>query len=113
VTALLLFDECLSPRLPLALADVFPSGIHAAELGLQGGADTAIYRAALETGRTIVTRDSDFIALALARRAPPPKIIVLRGPNATRREIEVRMRSRQDEIATFHEDLSQAVLLLV
>ena len=56
----LLFDQNLSPQLAARLSDVFPGSLHVRELGLERAPDKEVWRAALERGLVIVTRDSDF-----------------------------------------------------
>ncbi|MBL9186567.1 MAG: DUF5615 family PIN-like protein [Opitutaceae bacterium] len=63
----LLFDENLSPTLFTSLADIFPGSEHVRNLGLVRAADPLIWRHALETGFTIVSKDEDFHHLSFLR----------------------------------------------
>ena len=56
----LLFDENLSPRLPRALADLYPDSAHVHECGLGSADDARIWDYAKQNGFTIVSKDSDF-----------------------------------------------------
>ena len=56
----LLFDQNLSPRLPLLLRDLYPGSVHVRELGLKDAEDAAIWDYARTHGIVIVSKDSDF-----------------------------------------------------
>ncbi len=44
----LLFDENLSPKMVMALADVFPESVHVNRVGLGAGSDDDVWRYANE-----------------------------------------------------------------
>ena len=56
----LLFDQNLSPRLTLALQDLFPESLHVRDIGLGSVEDLAVWTYAKDHGCTIVSKDSDF-----------------------------------------------------
>jgi hypothetical protein len=56
----LLFDENLSPKLPLLVAATFPDSKHIRELGLKGHADEEIWNYAEANGFTAISKDKDF-----------------------------------------------------
>lgn len=56
----ILLDENLSPRLALALADVYPGSESVRECGLRGCSDIEVWRYAQASGFAIVSKDSDF-----------------------------------------------------
>ncbi|MGA2182121.1 MAG: DUF5615 family PIN-like protein [Bryobacteraceae bacterium] len=69
----LLFDANLSPRLVDRLAELFPDSVHVFDTGLaRFTPDETIWEHAGAHGFTIVTADSDFLALASSRGAPAP-----------------------------------------
>ena len=70
----LLFDENLSPALPVRLAGLFPDSAHVRNLGLARAPDTLIWQHALEHGFAIVSKDEDFHHLSFLRGAPPKVI---------------------------------------
>ena len=73
----LLFDANLSPKLVRRLADLFPDSVHVFDTGLASFVtDERIWEYASTHGLTIVTADSDFLALAESRGAPP-KVVQL------------------------------------
>jgi len=74
----LLLDENLSPRLTPRLAPLFPGLTHVRDVGLKQASDEAIWKWAKQNGYTIVTTDSDFVALS-AGRGWPPKVVHLKS----------------------------------
>jgi Domain of unknown function (DUF5615) len=63
----LLFDENLSPRLVAALADVYAASAHVHECGLGSADDIAIWQYAKDNDFTIVSKDSDLLAVTVVR----------------------------------------------
>ena len=61
----LLFDQNLSPRLTLSLADIFPDSAHIRDVGMKDATDTIIWEYAKKNGFVIVSKDSDFQARSL------------------------------------------------
>lgn len=106
-----LFDENLSWRLVKRLADLYPACAHVNELGLERGADEAIWKRAAAEGFVIVSKDDDFRQRAMVYGAPP-KTIWLRLGNASTAEIENVLRARAADIRTFTIDTNEAMLIL-
>jgi predicted nuclease of predicted toxin-antitoxin system len=98
----LLFDEHSSDRLPDRLADLHPASLHVVTLGLLGASDEAIWRAAVEHGCILITKDEDFHRLSVLRGAPP-KVIWLRLGNCTTDQIEQLLRAHQQDVQRFVE----------
>ena len=68
----LLFDANLSPKLANRLASLFPGSSHVFNQGLHcETADPIIWRYARDHGFTVVTTDSDFLAIAEKEGHPP------------------------------------------
>jgi predicted nuclease of predicted toxin-antitoxin system len=67
----LLFDQNLSPRLVIQLADVFPDSQHVFQLGLDRASDDDIWTYARDHEFIIVTKDADFSELSALRGFPP------------------------------------------
>ncbi|MGH8116275.1 MAG: DUF5615 family PIN-like protein [Rhodanobacteraceae bacterium] len=67
----LLFDENLSPKLAMALADLFPDSTHVHRVGLGSAPDTEVWVFARTHGFTLVSKGSDFHELSLLRGYPP------------------------------------------
>jgi predicted nuclease of predicted toxin-antitoxin system len=96
----LLFDEQLSSRLCSMLASDYPDSLHVGPIGLGGGPDEAVWRAAAERGCVLVTKDEDFHRLSVLRGAPP-KVIWIRLGNAPTEEIARLLRERREDILRF------------
>jgi predicted nuclease of predicted toxin-antitoxin system len=73
----LLFDESLSPRLVLLLADLFPASESALRNGFARAGDRRILDYAAAHGFILVSTDSDFEHLL--RQTPGAKAVILRS----------------------------------
>ena len=73
----LLFDENLSHKLGVRLAELYPESAHVVEFGLLESADREIWEFAKAGDFVIVSTDSDFYELATTI-GPPPKVVWLR-----------------------------------
>jgi len=84
----LLLDANLSWRLTTDLSEYFDECIHVNQTELPKPAkDTEIWNFAAANGYIIVTQDSDFLNL-FETRGYPPKIVLLRVGNISRKEAE-------------------------
>lgn len=70
----LLLDENLSPRLIPNLLSLFAGLTHVRDVGLKQADDQIIWEWARANAHTIISADSDFVAL-IQRLDPPPKLI--------------------------------------
>jgi len=107
----LFFDQNLSPRLVLALGDVFPDSVHVREVGMARAIDDQVWTHALDEGLLIVSKDADFHQRAFLS-APPPKVIWIRLGNCTTAEIEKLLRDQLAAIQLFVADPHAAFLAL-
>lgn len=107
----LLFDQNLSPRLTLRLADQYPDVTHVAHVGLERATDLEVWEFAAARGYTIVTKDSDFGDISLLRGSPP-KIVWLRLGNCTTGDVERVLRRAHTAIADFLDDSAASILEL-
>jgi predicted nuclease of predicted toxin-antitoxin system len=100
-----LFDENLAPRLPVALADLYPNSVHVTGIGLKGTSDTAVWAYAAAGGFVLVTKDEDFHRLSVLRGFPP-KVLWLRLGNCSTADVAHLLRSRLEQVVAFamHED---------
>lgn len=96
----LLFDENLSPKLPILLAAVFPGSLHVRDCGLLGRADEALWGYARDQEMTIVSKDADFHERSLLYGAPP-KLVRLRIGNCTRERLVRLIPSTRRRFAGF------------
>jgi predicted nuclease of predicted toxin-antitoxin system len=87
----LLFDQNLSHRLPVRLADLFPGSAHVRAAALDQAPDDHIWEHAKANGFCIVTQDSDFAERSRLYGAPP-KVVWLRCGNATPQQVESILR---------------------
>jgi predicted nuclease of predicted toxin-antitoxin system len=105
----LLFDANLSPRLVVRLAELFPDSAHVFATDLaRFTPDETIWEYAQANGFTIVTADSDFLALANSRGAPP-HVVHLENCNYRTAQVEALLRRHAISIAEL-ERSSRAIL---
>ena len=107
----LLFDENLSPKLPLSLGDIFPGSAHVHDCGLGNKSDTLIWKYAGENGFTIVSKDADFHARSVLKGAPP-KLIWRRTGNCSSKEVAGLIRRNSVVIHTFEQNTADCFLVL-
>ena len=105
----LLLDENLSPRLIPRLSPLFPGLTHVRDVGLNRASDEAIWEWAKQNSYTIVTTDSDFVALS-ARRGWPPKVVHLEKCDFPLRIIEELLRKNAVRISEFDKESRTGVL---
>jgi predicted nuclease of predicted toxin-antitoxin system len=95
----LLFDANLSPKPVVRLAELFPGSAHVYHTGLDRvTSDFTIWRYARANGYTIVTADSDFLALADEYGAPP-HVVRLENCNYKTAKLEAVLRRHAIRIA--------------
>jgi predicted nuclease of predicted toxin-antitoxin system len=107
----LLFDQNLSPKLVIRLADLFPGSCHVQAAGLDCVDDNQVWAHAKQNGLTIVTKDEDFNNLCVVR-GHPPKVIWLQLGNCTTAQVETLFRNRFAEIEAFENDGTAGTLVL-
>jgi predicted nuclease of predicted toxin-antitoxin system len=105
----LLFDQNLSFKLCLAIADLFPEASHVGLLGLSEAGDRDVWEYAKANGFTIVSRDVDFAEMAVLLGSPP-KVIWLRGGNQSTPAISSLIRHHAELIVSFGNDNDTACL---
>lgn len=105
----LLFDHNLSQRLVEALADLYPGSAHVLQLSLASADDSEIWEFAREKEYIIVTKDQDFNDLSFLQGFPPKVIWIQRGDCSTK-EAENWLRVYHEQIETFSNDETIAVL---
>lgn len=107
----LLFDQNLSPRLPLLLSDLFPDSLHVREVGLKEATDTEIWNYGKLNGFVIISKDSDFQQRSLLL-GPPPKVIWIGIGNASVMDTEVLIRSHSLHIIRFGQIGTESYLII-
>jgi predicted nuclease of predicted toxin-antitoxin system len=106
----LLFDANLSPSLVERLADVYPDSVHVQLYGLQLS-DVAVWQIAADHGLTLVSKDTDFQAMALVKGFPP-KLVLVRLGNCRTALVEAILRQRLLDVERFVTDSLEAILVL-
>ncbi len=107
----LLFDENLSARLPLVLADLYPGSAHVHEVGLGSSDDGEVWDYAKVYGFAIATKDADFAERSVLEERPP-KILWLRMGNCATTEIERLLRVHAGAVRVFLESDQETCLVL-
>lgn len=107
----LLFDENLSRKLVVRLAELYPDSAHVAEFELLECPDREIWEFAKARDFVIVTTDSDFYELATTV-GPPPKVVWLRRWTHPTRDAELVLRREAVRITEFAADPELGVLVL-
>lgn len=107
----LLFDQNLSPKLVLRLADLFPGSSHVQAEGLDCASDDQVWEHARLNGFAIVSKDADYNNLSVLR-GTPPKVIWLLVGNCATAQVEVVFRARLSDVEAFEKDPSVGTLAL-
>jgi predicted nuclease of predicted toxin-antitoxin system len=104
----LLLDENLSQRLARPLAEAYPGSAHAADLGLAGAPDRALWARAAADGYVLVTKDEDFHRLSVLL-GPPPKVVWLRLGNCATADVARLLLARREQVERFvaHEEAAR------
>jgi predicted nuclease of predicted toxin-antitoxin system len=103
-----LFDENLSPKLVLLLADQFPNSVHVRDVGLASADDELVWNYASSEGLIIVSKDSDMHQRSFVFGAPPKVVWVRLGNCSTsdvadllRRHVQTLEDFETNEVASF------------
>jgi len=107
----LLFDENLSPLLPVALADCYRESQHVRDVGLRASPDADVWLYAARNDLVIVTKDSDFRQRSFLR-GYPPKVIWIGLGNCSTKMVEDLLRRRITEVNEFVADRVKSFLIL-
>ena len=107
----LLFDENLSPRLVVLLADVYRDSVHVHQCGLGGADDSAIWEYAKIHGFSIVSKDSDFQERTILIGSPP-KVVWLRTNNCASEDVASVLRAAAPDVRRFIENDYETCLIL-
>ena len=108
----LLLDENLSPRLAERLKSLFSGIMHVRDAGLSQVTDERIWKWALDNGFTVITADSDFVALS-ERLGWPPKVVHIKRCNFRFRVIEDILPLNAIRISEFVRDPARGLFVLV
>jgi predicted nuclease of predicted toxin-antitoxin system len=108
----ILFDQNISPRLVLRLADIYPLASHVSLAGLDRATDDEVWAYAEANNFVIVTKDADFSDVSVLRGFPP-KVVWLRLGNCTTTQIEQALRRGHAAISVFYGDPAAGLLELL
>ena len=106
-----LIDNNISPKLVTRLSAYFPNMAHVVDFGLDDVNDYIVWSFALNNNYTILTKDTDFVAI-LNMRGFPPKVVRLNCGNVTTREIEAIMVREQTVIHNFLTSTTHGLLVI-
>lgn len=107
----LLFDENLSPKLPLRLIDIFPNSLHVRDVDMKSTIDPIVWDYAKSNDLMIVSKDADMHDLILVF-GNPPKVIWIRLGNCSTLQVENLLRRNFDAISLFYQDRYLSLLAL-
>ncbi|MBD2663196.1 DUF5615 family PIN-like protein [Richelia sinica] len=107
----LLFDENLSPKLPLHLTDLFPNSLHVRDVDMKSTIDPIVWDYAKSNDLMIVSKDADMHDLSLVF-GNPPKVIWIRLGNCSTSQVENLLRQSFDMITLFYQDKNLSLLAL-
>jgi predicted nuclease of predicted toxin-antitoxin system len=99
----LLFDENLSPKLVVRLADSFPNSLHVRDVGLQAANDPTVWEYARDNDLVIVSKDSDMHQRSFLFGAPP-KVVWVRLGNCSTTDVENLLRDHMNALNIFNSD---------
>lgn len=105
----LLLDQNIASRLATILQPAFPGSKHVKDFGMEAEADEAIWAFAAQHRFTIVTKDADFLYLAILR-GHPPKVVHLRLGNCPTPLIAQRLLTEEQSIKAFIDDPDESLL---
>ncbi len=108
---MLLFDENLSFRLVRQLDTTFANSRHVSDVGLLRASDQDIWEFAKANGLALVSKDTDFVDLAILR-GRPPAIVVLEVGNADTETIARLLATEASTVIAFVASGNEAVLAL-
>lgn len=97
-----LVDAQLPPALAQWLRAKGATAEHVAEIGLLEASDREILDAAVERGAVIITKDRDFIALAMAReilRVSPVVVVWIRIGNVGNASLTARLEAVWEHVS--------------
>ena len=111
MSAKLLFDQNLSPKLVERLADLHPNSDHLDLLDLGTADDALVWEYARRNGFVVVTKDADFADLSVLRGFPP-KIVWIRRGNCSTNDIEKILRHHYTAIEDLVSHSDSGILTL-
>ena len=107
----LLFDQNLSHRLVILLADIFLDSEHVRNVELKAADDPVVWDYAKEHGFVVVSKDSDFRQRSFVL-GHPPKVTWVRLGNCSTADVEALLRHYEETVKAIEEDSEISFLSL-
>jgi len=107
----LLLDQNRSHRLATMLGSIGYDTVHVSKIGLSSAEDAEILSFAAESGRILVSADTDFGALLALREVTAPSVILFR--TRSQRSAEAQFKLLRDLLPLFEQDLAMGSVLVV
>ena len=107
----LFFDENLSPRSAVRIADIFPGSSSVEALRMRGCSDGELFQYAAKHEFVLVSKDDDFRQMSFVL-GHPPKVVWLSVGNATPHEIEGLLRRQLARLRDFDAHDVESLLVL-
>jgi len=107
----LLLDQNRSWRLASLLTSIGCDALHVNELGLSTASDDAVLAAAEQSGRILISADTDFAALLALREATQPSVVLFR--TRLRSTAQDQFNLLEDLLPMFKEDLAVGSVLVI
>jgi predicted nuclease of predicted toxin-antitoxin system len=105
-----LVDESIQQRVGVLLTVAGHDAVHVADLGLLGAADDQVLAAADDSGRVLITADTDFGALLSLAGASGPSVLLLRRPG---RHAPQRTEAILNAVETARSQIEAGALVVV
>ncbi|WP_440712420.1 DUF5615 family PIN-like protein [Gordonia sp. FQ] len=106
-----LLDENLSPLVAKHLNAAGYSAVHVRDLSLQGSSDDEVIRHASQSGRILVSSDTDFGTLLARSGATSPSFVLIR--RAADRRAADQARLLLDNLPAVAEDLAAGAVVVL
>lgn len=106
-----LIDNALSPIVAERLRRAGHDAVHVRDYSLQAASDIVIFERALVEDRTIVSADTDFGSLLIARQDRKPSVILFRG--ATPRSPDAQAIMLLANLSRFEASLTDGAIVVL
>lgn len=106
-----LVDNALSPRIAEGLRKSGFDALHVRDRGLQAAADSIVLDVARETGRIIISADTDFGTLLALSGDPNPSVLLFRG--TANRQPERQLALLLNNLPAIGEALQQGSIVVI
>jgi len=93
------------------LGSIGYDAVHVSKIGLSSAEDAEILSFAAESGRILVSADTDFGALLALREVTAPSVILFR--TRSQRSAEAQFKLLRDLLPLFEQDLAMGSVLVV